>query len=88
MRKLRELVLEKNLEYNYRGEAMRDYMVGVITAKELMDVAKDLFHTDTTTKKEMEGILNNPFLQDSVAKQYSIDTKTLIRRVEELLKEL
>lgn len=92
--RLRKLISEKlnrineSLQYNYKGEATRDYFQGKITVKEYLEVSNDLFHTDVTNKKELTGLLNNRFMQDLASQQYGVDTQTLVSKAEELLNEI
>lgn len=80
--------LNETKEYNYKGEATRDYFQGKITVKELVGMSNDLFHTDVTSKKELTGLLNNSFMQDLASQQYGIDKETLVSKAEELLNEI
>lgn len=74
--------------YNYKSEAMTDYFKGKLTAKEVIGIANDIFHTEVATKKELHGFLDNKFMQGLAAEQFGIDVKILVKKAKELLMEL
>lgn len=80
--------LNETKEYYYKGDAMQDYYKGILTAKEVVGIANDIFHTEVATKKELQGLLDNNFMQDMAAEQHGIDKKVLVSKVKDLLKEI
>ncbi len=84
---LRQLIREEvqRLNESWKVELLNSYFAGDISVDELMKKAKDA-GTEVATKKELNDLLKNRFMQDMMADTHDIPVSTIVKKTKELLK--
>jgi len=73
-------------KYNYKDDAMTDYMKGKISAQELDKIAKNDFKSSVATKKELQNFLNSGYMKELMANTYGLKVPAMEKKVKELMK--
>ncbi len=81
-----ESLNESKYKYTEKNDAINDYFKGKLTVSQLEDIAKNHFGKEIATKSELTLFLDNKFMQGVMADSYGLDSKTLVKKVKELLK--
>ena len=75
-------------KYNFKADTVTDFFKGNLSIDGLQKVAKKNFDSEIADEKDLDGFLNNKFMQDVMADKYGIDKDTLISKVKDLKKAL
>tara|TARA_B100000963_G_scaffold52446_1_gene40491 strand:- start:5479 stop:6828 length:1350 start_codon:yes stop_codon:yes gene_type:complete len=73
-------------KYNFKDDAMTDYMKGKISAQELDKIAKNDFKSSVATKKELQNFLNSGYMKELMANTYGLKVPAMEKKVKELMK--
>ena len=71
-------------KYTDKSETMTDFFKGNLSIEDLKKVADKNFGSSIATEKDLDGFLNNKFMQDVMADEHGVDRDTLISKVKEL----
>ena len=75
-------------KYTNKSQTMTDFFKGNLSIDDLQKVAKKNFDSEIASEKDLDGFLNNKFMQDVMADEHDIDKDTLISKVKDLKKAL
>ena len=86
MKTLKNIIKESVLlESREKAELLNNYFTGKINKNKLQQLATSEFGSSIATKKELDGFLQNKFLQSIMADEYNISKDVLVKKVKELL---
>ena len=68
-------------KYTNKSQTMTDFFKGDLSIDDLQKVAKKNFDSEIASEKELDGFLNNKFMQDIMADEHDVDKDTLISKV-------
>jgi hypothetical protein len=71
-------------KYTNKSQTMTDFFKGDLSIDDLQKVAKKNFDSEIATERDLDGFLNNKFMQDVMADEHGIDRDTLISKVKDL----
>jgi hypothetical protein len=71
-------------KYTNKSQTMTDFFKGDLSIDDLQKVAKKNFDSEIATERDLDGFLNNKFMQDVMADEHGIDKDTLISKVKDL----
>jgi len=71
-------------KYNNKSQTMTDFFKGDLSIDDLQKVAKKNFDSEIASEKDLDGFLNNKFMQDVMADEHGVDKDTLISKVKDL----
>ena len=71
-------------KYNNKSQTMTDFFKGDLSIDDLQKVAKKNFDSEIATERDLDGFLNNKFMQDVMADEHGVDKDTLISKVKDL----
>ena len=75
-------------KYTNKSQTMTDFFKGDLSIDNLQKVAKKNFDSEIASEKDLDGFLNNKFMQDVMADEHDVDKDTLISKVKDLKKAL
>ena len=75
-------------KYTNKSQTMTDFFKGDLSIDDLQKVAKKNFDSEIATERDLDGFLNNKFMQDVMADEHDVDKDTLISKVKDLKKAL
>ena len=75
-------------KYDNKSQTMTDFFKGDLSIDDLQKVAKKNFDSEIASEKDLDGFLNNKFMQDVMADEHDVDKDTLISKVKDLKKAL
>ena len=71
-------------KYTNKSQTMTDFFKGNLSIDDLQKVAKKNFDSEIASEKDLDGFLNNKFMQDVMADEHDVDKDTLISKVKDL----
>lgn len=71
-------------KYTNKSQTMTDFFKGNLSIDGLTKVAKKNFDSEIATERDLDGFLNNKFMQDVMADEHGVDKDTLISKVKDL----
>jgi hypothetical protein len=71
-------------KYDNKSQTMTDFFKGNLSIDDLQKVAKKNFDSEIASEKDLDGFLNNKFMQDVMADEHGVDKDTLISKVKDL----
>jgi len=71
-------------KYTNKSQTMTDFFKGNLSIDDLKKVAKKNFDSEIATERDLDGFLNNKFMQDVMADEHGVDKDTLISKVKDL----
>ena len=71
-------------KYDNKSQTMTDFFKGNLSIDDLQKVAKKNFDSEIASERDLDGFLNNKFMQDVMADEHGIDKDTLISKVKDL----
>jgi hypothetical protein len=71
-------------KYTNKSQTMTDFFKGDLSIDDLQKVAKKNFDSEIATERDLDGFLNNKFMQDVMADEHGVDKETLISKVKDL----
>jgi len=71
-------------KYTNKSQTMTDFFKGELSIDDLQKVAKKNFDSEIATERDLDGFLNNKFMQDTMSDEYGIDRETLVSKVKDL----
>lgn len=71
-------------KYTNKSQTMTDFFKGDLSIDDLQKVAKKNFDSEIATERDLDGFLNNKFMQDVMADEHGVDKDTLISKVKDL----
>ena len=71
-------------KYTNKSQTMTDFFKGDLSIDDLQKVAKKNFDSEIATERDLDGFLNNKFMQDVMADEHGVDKETLISKVKKL----
>lgn len=71
-------------KYDNKSQTMTDFFKGNLSIDDLQKVAKKNFDSEIATERDLDGFLNNKFMQDVMADEHGVDKDTLISKVKDL----
>ena len=75
-------------KYDNKSQTMTDFFKGNLSIDDLQKVAKKNFDSEIASERDLDGFLNNKFMQDVMADEHGVDKDTLISKVKDLKKAL
>jgi len=71
-------------KYTNKSQTMTDFFKGNLSIDDLQKVAKKNFDSEIATERDLDGFLNNKFMQDVMADEHGVNKDTLISKVKDL----
>jgi len=71
-------------KYTNKSQTMTDFFKGGLSIDDLQKVAKKNFDSEIASENDLDGFLNNKFMQDVMADEHGVDKDTLISKVKDL----
>ena len=71
-------------KYDNKSQTMTDFFKGDLSIDDLQKVAKKNFDSEIASERDLDGFLNNKFMQDVMADEHGVDKDTLISKVKDL----
>lgn len=75
-------------KYTNKSQTMTDFFKGDLSIDDLQKVAKKNFDSEIAAERDLDGFLNNKFMQDVMADEHGVDKDQLISKVTDLKKVL
>ena len=71
-------------KYTNKSQTMTDFFKGGLSIDGLKKVADKNFGSEIATERDLDGFLNNKFMQDVMSDEHGVDKDTLISKVKDL----
>ena len=71
-------------KYTNKSQTMTDFFKGGLSIDGLKKVADKNFGQEIATERDLDGFLNNKFMQDVMSDEHGVDKDTLISKVKDL----
>jgi len=71
-------------KYTNKSQTMTDFFKGGLSIDGLKKVADKNFGSEIASEKDLDGFLNNKFMQDVMADEHGVDRETLVSKVKDL----